>query len=45
MDLLLPAFLLAQVSVKGKNDISLAQPLEAEFRVRNGLEGLSFEFP
>ena len=42
---LLPAFLLAQGSVKGKNDISLAQLLEAEFRVRNSLEGLSFAFP
>ena len=45
MDLLLPTSLLAQGSVRGKNDISLAQPLQAEFRVRNSLEGLSFELP
>ena len=45
MDLLLPASLPAQGSVKGKNDISLAQPLEAVFRARNSPEGLSFAFP
>ena len=42
MDLLLPASLLAQGSVKGKNDISLAKLFEAGFGVRNSLEGLSF---
>ena len=45
MDLLLPASLLAQGSIKGDNDISLAQLLKAEFCVRNSLEGLSFAFP
>ena len=41
----LPLFFLAQGSVEGKKDTSPAQPLEAEFRVRNGLEVLSFAFP
>lgn len=45
MDLSLPASLLAQGSVKGKNDISLAESLGAEFSDCNSLEGLSFAFP
>ena len=45
MDLSLPASLLAQGSVKGKNDISHAESLGAEFRARNNLEGFSQAFP
>ena len=40
MELSLPASLLAQSSVKGKDNISHAESLGAEFRARNNLEGL-----
>ena len=45
MDLSLPASLLAQGSVKGKDNISHAESLGAEFKARNNLEGLSLAFP
>ena len=45
MELSLPASLLAQGSVKGKDNISHAKSLGAEFRAGNNLEGLSLAFP
>ena len=45
MELSLPASLLAQGSVKGRDNISPAESLGAEFRARNNLEGLSLAFP
>ena len=45
MDLSLPASLLAQGTVRGKDSISRAGSLGAEFRARNNLEGLSLAFP
>ena len=45
MELSLPASILAQSSVKGKDNISHAESLGAEFRARNNLEGLSLAFP
>ena len=45
MELSLPASLLAQDSVKGKDNISLAESLRAEFRARNNLKGLFLLFP
>ena len=45
MDLSLPASLLAQGTVRGKDSISRAGSLGAEFRACNNLEGLSLAFP
>ena len=45
MDLSLPASLLAQGTVRGKDSISRAGSLGAEFRARSNLEGLSLAFP
>ena len=45
MDLSLPASLLAQGTVRGKDSISLAGSLGTEFRARSNLKGLSLAFP
>ena len=45
MDLSLPASLLAQGTVRGKDSISRAGSLGAEFRARSNLKGLSLAFP
>ena len=45
MELSLPASLLSQGSAKGKDNISHAELLGAEFRARNNLEGLPLAFP
>ena len=45
MELSFPASLLAQGSVKGRDNISPAELLGAEFRACNNLEGLSLAFP
>ncbi|KAJ7391187.1 hypothetical protein OS493_019318 [Desmophyllum pertusum] len=45
MELSLPASLLAQGSVKGKDNVSHAESVSAEFRARNDLEGLALAFP
>ncbi|KAJ7383332.1 hypothetical protein OS493_028879 [Desmophyllum pertusum] len=45
MELSLPASLLAQGSVKGKDNVSHAESVGTEFRARNDLEGLARAFP
>ncbi|KAJ7391233.1 hypothetical protein OS493_019364 [Desmophyllum pertusum] len=45
MELSLPASLFAQGSVKGKDNVSHAESVSAEFRTRNDLEGLALAFP
>ena len=45
IELSLPASLLAQGSVKGKDNVSHAESLGAEFRACNNLEGLSLTLP